>query len=161
MRKKYYLRTLFIALVIAPALATQSTYAQPSSDTTKEAIPKVCRLAVDDAHISTSMYKNTKLKYLKINARSECHHYQSSVQILMEIHRVDSKEGDILVRPFDNHKGSKSGFIVEINDAKILCVNNKPTKYYGVATAHVVIPGFGVFDRTAHSLNHPMLLCGT
>jgi hypothetical protein len=107
------------------------------------------------------MYKNTKLKYLKINARSECHHYQSSVQILIKIYKVDPKHGELLVRPFDNYKGTKSGYIVEMNDAKILCVNNKPTKYYGVATAHVVIPGFGVFDRTAQSLNYPTLACGT
>jgi hypothetical protein len=161
MRKKYHLKLLFTALVIALSLATQSTQAQPSSISIKEAIPKVCRLTVDDAHISSSMFKNTKLKYLKINARSECQHLQTSVQILIKIYKVDSKKGDILVRPFDNRKGSKSGYIVEMNDAKILCVNNKPTKYYGVATAHVVIPGFGVFDRTAQSLNYPTLSCGT
>jgi hypothetical protein len=161
MRNRNYLTLLITTAAIIIFLTTQSTFAQPSSVTTKEAVPKVCRLAVDDAHISTSMYKNTKLKYLKINARSECHHYQSAVQILIKIYKVDPKKGDILMRPFDNRKGSKSGYTVEMNDAKILCVNNKPTKYYGVATAHVVIPGFGVFDRTAQSLNYPTLSCGT
>lgn len=143
-----------ISITIIPA------HSESASIKTKEALPKYCRLAVDDAHISTTMFNHTKLKYIKVKARSECYRYQSSVQLLLEIYRVDSHKKSVLVRPFDNYKSPKFGYVVAIEDAQILCVNNKPTKYYGVGKSHVVIPGLGIFDRAAQSQNQRTLPCG-
>ena len=147
-----------LSLVGVPTIQASASVGSP-----KPLVPNTtkCRLVVDDAHISTSDKEKTGLDYVKVKAWSECYLTQSSVMIHLTIYRVDPKGGDKEVRSFDNYKGIKSGKLVEITDAKVLCVNKKPTKYYGVAKAHVVIPGMGVFDKGAFSAIKNTLNCGT
>ena len=119
-----------------------------------------CRLVVDDAHISTYDKERTGKDYVKVKTWSECYLTQSSATILLKIYKVDQKHGDKVVGVFNNYKKARSGKLVELKDAKILCVNKNPTKYYGVAKAHVVIPGLGVFDKGARSAISNTLNCG-
>lgn len=121
---------------------------------------KVCRLAIDDIHFSSTLIKYTGKPYIKIRAKTEFYLYQSSVQILLKIYQVYANHGDKLLRSFDNYRGVNSGYLIEIKDAQLLCVNKDPNKYYGIATAHVVIPGRGVFDKSAFSPISPTFPCG-
>ena len=134
--------------------------AQTTSNVADIANPKVCRLVIDDIHFSTSAYKQTGKKYLKIKARSECYMYQSSVQIILQIFQVDTIHGDKLLQTFNNYKIAKSGYLIEIKDAQLPCVNNKLNQFYGIAKSHVVIPGHGVFDRQVQSPISPATKCG-
>lgn len=150
----YLIGISLTSITVTPALASNSS--------PKPVTPNIdkCRLVVDDAHISTSDKEKTGLDYVKVKVWSECYLYQTSAMILLKIYKVDQKHGDKIVGIFDNHKKIRSGNLVEIKDAKILCVNRTPTKYYGVAKAHVVIPGLGVFDKGAISAIKNSLNCG-
>lgn len=156
-------RLLIIWLVGVSFTSITLTQAMASNSSPKPVIPntKVCRLVVDDAHISTFDKEVTGRDYVKVKTWSECYLTQSKVTILLKIYKVDLIHGDKLVGTFNNYNGLQSGKLVELKDAKILCVNKNSTKYYGVAKAHVVIPGMGVFDKGARSAISNTLKCGT
>lgn len=160
MRKNHQLKLLVLLVAITSILTNESIHAQSVSITTKKAIPKVCKIAIGDAHISSYMYNSTKLRYLKINVKSECDHYQSVVDIYLTIFKFDPIHGSTAVRTFDNLNQPKSGFVVEMQNAKILCVNNTPTRYYAIARAYVAIPGKGYFEKLIQSQNTPTVPCG-
>ena len=82
------------------------------------------------------------------------------VHIYLTIYKFDPPKPEIPIRSFDNYNEKKSGYVIEMNSAQILCVNKKPTRYYGVATAYAYIPTKGAFERMVQSLNTPVLKCG-
>jgi hypothetical protein len=68
-----------------------------SSETPKpKEIKASCRIEIDNAHISTSLLKNRKLKYVKVNARSICNVYQQRVTLTVEIFRKEKLSNQLL-----------------------------------------------------------------
>lgn len=121
-----------------------------------------CRIEIDNAHISASLLKNRKLKYVKVNARSICNVYQQRVTLTIEIYKT-GKFSNQLVRSFRTKEGlpSSSGFIVKMNNAVVRCRNTRETDYFGIAYAKALINGKWQYaGRTRSKIIEP-LACGT
>lgn len=149
---------LIIALgfnLLTPALA--------SSETPKpKEIKASCRIEIDNAHISASLLKNRKLKYVKVNARSICNVYQQRVTLTVEIYKT-GKFSNQLVQSFRTKEGlsSSSGLVVKMNNAVVRCRNTHETAYYGIAYAKALINGKWQYAGRTYSKSIILLDCGT
>jgi len=134
-----------------------------SAETPKpKEIKSSCRIEIDNAHISTSLLKNRKLKYVKVNARSICNVYQQRVTLTIEIFKKE-KLSNQLLKTFSTNENltSSSGFVVKMNNAVVRCRNTRETDYYGVAYAKALINGQWKYaGRTRSKIIEP-LACGT
>ena len=141
--------------LLTPALASAET-PKPKE------IKASCRIEIDNAHISTSLLKNRKLKYVKVNARSICNVYQQRVTLTVEIYKT-GKLSNQLVRSFATKEGlsSSSGFVVKMNNAVIRCRNTRETAYYGIAYAKALINGKWQYAGRTYSKSIILLDCGT
>ena len=141
--------------LLTPALASAAT-PKPKE------IKASCRIEIDNAHLSTSLLKNRKLKYLKVNARSICNVYQQRVTLTVEIYKT-GKLSNQLVRSFATKEGlsSSSGFVVKMNNAVIRCRNTRETAYYGIAYAKALINGKWQYAGKTYSKSIILLNCGT
>ena len=82
-------RSFFIFLITALGL-NLLTPALASAETPKpKEVKASCRIEIDNAHISASLLKNRKLKYLKVSARSICNVYQQRVTLTVEIFKTE------------------------------------------------------------------------
>jgi hypothetical protein len=60
-----------------------------------------------------------------------------------------------------NANSSKSsGLIVKIQDSKVLCLNSKPSSYFGVVSSKAVIQGKWQYAGNTRSVNVIKLNCG-
>lgn len=149
---------LIIALdfnLLTPALA--------SSETPKpKEIKASCRIEIDNAHISASLLKNRKLKYVKVNARSICNVYQQRVTLTVEIYKT-GKFSNQLVQSFRTKEGlsSSSGLVVKMNNSVVRCRNTHETAYYGIAYAKALINGKWQYAGRTYSKSIILLDCGT
>ncbi len=137
-------------------------YVSSASTPKPREIKASCRIEIDNAHISTSLLKNRKLKYVKVNARSICNVYQQRVTLTVEIFKTE-KLSDKLVKIFSTKESlpSSAGFIVKMNNAVVRCRNTHETDYYGIAYAKALINGKWQFaGRTRSKIIEP-LACGT
>ena len=141
--------------LLTPALASAAT-PKPKE------IKASCRIEIDNAHLSTSLLKNRKLKYLKVNARSICNVYQQRVTLTVEIYKT-GKLSNQLVRSFATKEGlsSSSGFVVKMNNAVIRCRNTRETAYYGIAYAKALINGKWQYAGRTYSKSIILLDFGT
>ena len=121
-----------------------------------------CRIEIDNAHISASLLKNRKLKYVKVNARSTCNVYQQRVTLTVEIYKT-GKLSNQLVRTFETKEGlpSSSGLVVKMNNALVRCRNTRETAYYGIAYAKALINGKWQYAGKTYSKSIILLNCGT
>jgi hypothetical protein len=121
-----------------------------------------CRIEIDNAHISTSLLKNRKLKYVKVNARSICNVYQQRVTLTVEIYKT-GKLSNQLVQSFETKEGlpSSSGLVVKMNNALVRCRNTRETAYYGIAYAKALINGKWQYAGKTYSKSIILLNCGT
>jgi hypothetical protein len=155
-------RSFFIFLITALGL-NLLTPALASAETPKpKEVKASCRIEIDNAHISASLLKNRKLKYLKVNARSICNVYQQRVTLTVEIYKT-GKLSNQLVRSFATKEGlsSSSGFVVKMNNAVIRCRNTRETAYYGIAYAKALINGKWQYAGRTYSKSIILLDCGT
>ena len=151
----FFLVTVLGILQLVPNVSSAAT---PKPQEIKAS----CRIEIDNAHISASLLKNRKLKYVKVNARSICNVYQQRVTLTIEIYKT-GKFSNRLVRSFRTKEGlpSSSGFIVKMNNAVVQCRNFRETAYYEVAYAKALINGKWQYaGRTRSNLIVP-LTCGT
>ena len=155
-------RSFFIFLITALGL-NLLTPALASAETPKpKEVKASCRIEIDNAHISASLLKNRKLKYLKVNARSICNVYQQRVTLTVEIYKT-GKLSNQLVRSFATKEGlsSSSGFVVKMNNDVIRCRNTRETAYYGIAYAKALINGKWQYAGRTYSKSIILLDCGT
>ena len=155
-------RSFFIFLITALGL-NLLTPALASAETPKpKEVKASCRIEIDNAHISASLLKNRKLRYLKVNARSICNVYQQRVTLTVEIYKT-GKLSNQLVRSFATKEGlsSSSGFVVKMNNAVIRCRNTRETAYYGIAYAKALINGKWQYAGRTYSKSIILLDCGT
>jgi hypothetical protein len=146
-------------LAISPLLFSTPVNAATGSPKAPKAL---CRIEIDNAHISTSLLKHRKIKYVKINARSICNVPQQRVTLTLEIYKT-GLFGNHLIRRFKTKEylPESSGLRVEIKDASERCKNNKITNYFGIAYAKAIIGGKWQYAGRTRSKSITSLNCGT
>lgn len=121
-----------------------------------------CRIEIDNAHISTSLLKNLKVKYVKVNARSICNVPQQRVTLTVEIHKIGVLGNHFVDSHFTNPSDPRSsGFRVENQSTKALCISSQVTKYFGIAYAKAFIQGKWQYAGRTQSPKVVPLRCGT
>ena len=154
----------FIPIALFAATAASVVFSPPSHATTSH--PKqpkaACRIEVDNAHISTSLVKLRKLKYVKVNARSICNVPQLRVTLTLEIYKT-GLFGDHFVARFETKEylRQSAGLRVEIKDATARCKNSEMTHYFGIAYAKAIIQGKWQYAGRTRSDGITPLHCGT
>jgi hypothetical protein len=155
-------RSFFIFLISALGL-NLLTPALASAETPKpKEVKASCRIEIDNAHISASLLKNRKLKYVKVNARSICNVYQQRVTLTVEIFKKE-KLSNQFIQSFRTKESlpSSSGLVVKMNNALVRCKNTRETAYYGVAYAKALINGKWQYAGRTYSKSIILLDCGT
>ena len=152
--------SIFLITALGVNLLTP-TLASAATPKPKE-VKASCRIEIDNAHISASLLKNRKLKYVKVNARSTCNVYQQRVTLTVEIYKT-GKLSNQLVRTFETKEGlpSSSGLVVKMNNALVRCRNTRETAYYGIAYAKALINGKWQYAGKTYSKSIILLNCGT
>lgn len=163
MKSNPHLVTLRSALVIAIFLI--SSINTPSHSATPPSAPRLpkasCRIEVHDAHISTSILKHQKVRVVKVNAHSICNVRQNQVTLTLEIYKTGQFSDYFMHRAeTDPSLPSSSGFIVNIQDAKVECINSIPSSYYGIVYAKALIQGKWHYAGRARSVHIVKLNCG-
>jgi hypothetical protein len=151
---------IFVATILG--ILQLVPYVSSAATPKPKEIKASCRIEIDNAHISTSLLKNRKLKYVKVNARSICNVYQQRVTLTVEIFKSE-KLSNQLVKIFSTKEAlpSSSGFVVKMNNAVVRCRNTRETDYYGIAYAKALINGKWQYaGRTRSKIIEP-LACGT
>lgn len=141
--------------LLTPTLASAAT-------TKPKEVKASCRIEIDNAHISASLLKNRRLKYVKVNARSICNVYQQRVTLTVEIFKTE-KLLNQLVKTFSTNEllPSSSGLIVKMSSAVVRCKNFDITSYFGVAYAKALINGKWQYAGRTRSKIIVPLTCGT
>ena len=155
-------RTLTIFLITILGILRLVPYVSSASTPKPREIKASCRIEIDNAHISASLLKNRKLKYVKVNARSICNVYQQRVTLTVEIFKT-GKLSNQLVKTFSTKEGlpSSSGLVVKMNNAVVRCRNTNQTAYYGIAYAKALINGKWQYAGRTYSKSIILLGCGT
>ena len=151
----FFLVTVLGILQLVPNVSSAAT---PKPQEIKAS----CRIEIDNAHISASLLKNRKLKYVKVNARSICNVYQQRVTLTVEIFKT-GKLSNQLVKSFSTKEGlpSSSRLVVKMNNAVVRCRNTHETAYYGIAYAKALINGKWQYAGRTYSKSIILLNCGT
>jgi len=165
---KKYLSIFAIGLLatlttsISPALASHSTSVIQSSSRPPAGPKAACRIEVDSAHLSTSIYERLKERSVKVDARSVCNFVQKNVDLRVQLFKT-AHLGDMLVSQSETNPNSptSSGMTVTNYETSKLCINQKLTSYYGVAIAKALINGqIQVTSKVQSAVRIP-IACGT
>ncbi len=146
---------IFIILLFTINQATASTIAPKSEK-------PLCRLEVQNAHLSKTLLKHHKITAVKVNVLSVCNVEQTQVLITLEIHKK-GEFGDHTYGSFTNDQSSKnnSGVIVKLQDKYVVCLNSKLTKWFGIAYSKAFINGKWQYAGRTQSEKIEPLDCGT
>ena len=136
---------------------------QAANDSSNPFPKPICRIEIDNAHISKSMFKRQIGKWVKINARSICNVYQQRVTLSINFYKVGEFGDHFIGHTFSTNEFSatSSGLIVEIKNAAVHCKDDRPTQYYGIAYAKAFINGKWQYAGNTRSPIIEKLLCGT
>ena len=158
----YFRIMLFGTLVTVFLVSPLGTASHSASPAPKPKSPKaICRIEIDDAHISTSVLRNSGTRVVKVNAKSICNVRQERVSLTLEIYKVGRYSNYLMHRSKTNPNSLKSaGLVVKIKDSKVLCVNSKVSSYFGIAFARAFIQGRWQYAGKTRSLNVIKLNCG-
>ena len=163
MKLNSYFRTILIGALVAVFLVSPIGSASHSATPTqKPQSPKaICRIEINDAHISTSILRNSGIRVVKVNAKSICNVRQEQVSLTLEIYKVGRYSNYLMHRSKTNPNSVKSaGLVVKIQDSKVLCVSSKASSYFGIAFAKAFIQGRWQYAGKTRSLNVIKLNCG-
>ncbi len=121
-----------------------------------------CRLEVEFAHISTSIFEKSKKMAVKVNAFSICNVPSSNVQITVQIW----KTGNFLPIKVKQSIAKSRGVVPAgkkffNKDTYTKCKDRTPTYYYGLAYAKALIAGKWQYARQTLSKEPKLLMCGT
>jgi hypothetical protein len=122
----------------------------------------LCRLEVQNAHLSTTLLEKEHREVVKVNVLSICNVQQTKVLITLEI-RKKGEFGDFTYGPFTNgeNPGANSGLVVKLQDKYVDCESSKLTKWFGVAYSRAFINGRLQFAGRTQSPKVEALPCGT
>ena len=130
-----------------------------SSSQVKKAI---CRIEIDNAHISRHELQFGNERVVIVKARSICNVPQEQVSLTVNIYKVE-KFGHPLLESVttDPNRPTSFGRIVRNYDNLIECKNFKRTKFYGIAYAKALINGKWQYAGRTRSPKTIEINCGT
>jgi hypothetical protein len=147
--------TLIPTSIFCPAPASAAT---PSPRINKP----ICRIEIDNAHISRHELKFGSRRAVIVKARSICNVLQEQVTLTVNIYKVE-KFGHPLLKSVstDPNRSTSSGREVRNYDNLVDCKNFKRTKFYGIAYARALINGRWNYAGRTRSLKTIEINCGT
>lgn len=122
----------------------------------------LCRLEVQNAHLSSTLRKLEMREVVKVNVSSICNVQQTRVLITLEIHKK-GEFGDHVYGPFVNQQIPRfnSGLIVKLQDKYVDCRSSSLSKWFGIAYSRAFIAGRWQFAGKTQSPKVEVLPCGT
>lgn len=155
LKSRYLIHSLIIVL-----LGTFSSFDKALAVVTPPATK--CNIRVDDPHISKYILRTRGYLAVKVNARSSCDKAMRNLELNVEIYKVG------LFRDYQVGKGEVqiqgliyANKVIKNEKANTECVNQKSSRYYGIAYASAIIDG--EFKKTLRvtSAKTITLKCGT
>jgi hypothetical protein len=122
----------------------------------------ICRIEIDNAHISRHELKFGSRRAVIVKARSICNVVQQQVSLTVNIYKVE-KFGHPKIKSFvtDPSQPTSSGRVVRNYGTLVDCENFKRTKFYGIAYAKALINGQWKYAGRTRSLKTIEINCGT
>ena len=121
-----------------------------------------CNIRVDDPHISKYILRTRGYLAVKVNARSTCDKAMRNLELSVEIYKVG------LFRDYQVGKGEVqiqgliyANKVIKNEKANTECVNQKSSRYYGIAYASAIIDGELRKTLKVTSAKTITLKCGT
>jgi len=147
---------------VSLALLLLTVERAPAATPALKPLKPVCRLEVQNAHLSTTLQKHQNIRAVKVNVYLICNIFQTHVQIFLEIHKT-GELGDGIYGPFVNEQSPKtnSGLEVSLQDKSVTCKNTIMTKWYGIAYSKAFISGKWLYAGRTQSQKIVPLPCGT
>ena len=136
-----------------------------NASTAKSAEPlkkPICRIEIDNAHISRHELKFGSRRAVIVKARSICNVIQEQVTLTVNIYKVEKFGHPMLDSISTDPLDPKSrGKVVTNYKNSIDCLNYKRTKFYGIAYAKALINGKWNYAGRTRSLKTIEINCGT
>lgn len=147
--------TVFLTLSIFPGPAS-------ATDLAKQVKRPICRIEIDNAHISRHELKFSSRRAVLVKARSICNVVQERVTLTVNIYKVE-KFGNPLLKSVstDPNRASSFGRVIKNYDNLVDCENYKRTRFYGIAYAKALINGKWNYAGRTRSLKTIEINCGT
>ena len=121
-----------------------------------------CNIRIDDPHISKYILRTRGYFAVKVNSRSTCDKAMRNLELNVEIYKVG------LFRDYQVGKGKVqiqgliyANKVIKNEKANTECVNQKTSKYYGIAYASAIIDGELRNTLKVTSAKTITLKCGT
>ena len=121
-----------------------------------------CNIRVDDPHISKYILRTRGYFAVKVNARSTCDKAMRNLELNVEIYKVG------LFRDYRVGKGEVqiqgliyANKVIKNEKVSTECVNQKSSRYYGIAYASAIIDGELRKTLKVTSAKTITLKCGT
>jgi hypothetical protein len=136
-------------------------YAKATSSSPKPSRPP-CRIDIDNAHISKTVFQHHGVTVVIVKARSVCNVLQQQVLLTVEISKTELLGARLIAtsktKPLTP---TSSGLIVFNNGTTKVCKTNALTHYYGIAYSKALINGKWLYAGRTQSPKTVPVLCGT
>ena len=162
MRKNYRFIVAFVTVFTTLPTIIMPSVSASAADSTEPPKKPICRIEIDNAHISRHELKFGSRRAVIVKARSICNVVQAEVTLTVNIYKVEKFGHPMLNSISTDPLDSKStGKIVTNYKNSIDCLNYKRTKFYGIAYAKALINGKWNYAGRTRSLKTIEINCGT
>ncbi len=157
MNRRFAVLTLCISFCLTFGITNSYSFENKARE-----VKAPCRLEVEYAHISTSIFEKSKQMAVKVNAFSICNVPSSNVQITVQIWKTGNFLPIKVKQSIANSQGVvPAGKKFSNKDTNAKCKDRTPTYYYGVAYAKALIAEKWQYARQTLSKEPKLLMCGT
>ena len=119
-----------------------------------------CRIEIDNAHISSTLYKHLNRKFVKVNAVSICNVPHSRVTLTVKIYKVGLLVDHFVSFSATNPSAeSSSGYRVVNQGTRAVCLSGRMSDYYGVAYSKAIVDGKWQYAGNTYSPKVVSLPC--
>jgi hypothetical protein len=162
MRKNYRFIVSFVTVFTTLTTIIMPSVSASAADTTEPPKKPICRIEIDNAHISRHELKFGSRRAVIVKARSICNVVQAEVTLTVNIYKVEKFGHPMLNSVSTDPLDPKStGKVVTNYKNSIDCLNYKRTKFYGIAYAKALINGKWNYAGRTRSLKTIEINCGT
>jgi hypothetical protein len=162
MRKNYRFIVSFVTLFTTLPTIIMPSLSASAADSAELPKKPICRIEIDNAHISRHELKFGSRRAVIVKARSICNVLQERVTLTVNIYKVE-KFGHPLLNSVSTDPNRSTSFGREVRnyDNLVDCKNFKRTKFYGIAYAKALINGHWNYAGRTRSLKTIEINCGT